>query len=146
MAKSFCLWEPESSVFAPALSLSKERRVAFEFCRRVYASLLFLFFTLRTPEFEMALLASAVDAFRASGVTPATTAAVLFATRGLLDQGSESADAAGEASSADASSTKPSVAIASLVRALGEDLTSTDDTRRAGSTQLLSEVCEEGGA
>ena len=108
--------------------------------------LLFLFFTLRTPEFEMALLASAVDAFRASGVTPATTAAVLFATRGLLDQGSESADAAGEASSADASSTEPSVAIASLVRALGEDLTSTDDTRRAGSTQLLSEVCEEGGA
>ena len=94
-------------------------------------------------------LASAVEAFRASGVTPATTAAVLSATRSLLaveqQRSSGNAAAAGDASADD--STKPtpssSVAIASLVRALGEDLTSEDDARRAGSTQLLAEVCME---
>ena len=89
----------------------------------------------------MAALASAVDAFRASGVTPATTAAVLSATRGMLlaveEQRRGESAAAGEAS---ASTKPPSIAIASLVRALGEDLTSADDARRAGSTQLLAEL------
>lgn len=90
----------------------------------------------------MASLASAVEAFRASGVTPATTAAVLSATRELLavEQRSDEGAAAGEASANASTKPQPSVAIASLVRALGEDLTSDDDARRAGSTQLLAEV------
>lgn len=88
-------------------------------------------------------LASAVEAFRASGATPATTSAVLSATRGLLPeegQGSGEGGAGGEEAIANASKKTPPIAISSLVRALGEDLTSSDDARRAGSTQLLAQV------